>query len=1166
MRLSLASSHPKRLLGPVALVLLALVFSLFPAITAIANTGPTLTISTPSQFIGINSRVSTTSFSPATEIDYLQRTGFHYYDWNNELVANQTFGTFKVLSQRPFRVQYTVNSGRVWSDGTPITAVDLLLHHATCSTKYLAAANLGTLNSNPNNLAFDSTCYSRQSANYLNSIPTLSADKMTLTVDFDRAYTGWREVLATPFPVHALVLLAEGSTRLPTESAASTAKAKFEKAFFGLDTKSLREYGYIWSNSYKLTNIDSNTNPLLLVSNGGYMVESANSQQIVMKYNERYNSGPAVQGISKIVIKVLADQTAAAQAFSRGELDVHLATPTPDSVALFRALNNARVVGFGASIYEHLDMRVWKSQSSNAQYNGVFAGDTTKARELRKAFLLALPRDEIVDRLIKPINSNAQRLDSLFYFPEEDRYRNAVASNGIATFTQGTATQREAEALRLVQKYYPSASASNPVVPVNLLWGSPTNSRRSSVAQLIKSAAARAGFNVNAPGVQTWSSQLNSSDYDASFFAWVRSEGDANRNLDFYCTACVNNFSGWSNSSVDAATKKVDESALNDGEVYIETLNVEKIINEAHWSIPLYQHPGAYVINANLRNFKPGASTLSGLWNYWEWTLPGAQPFALYNAQSNSAQGSSQGGSQNSTEIKPNSDHQEGWVRVNFGGEILRANSSIELEFTPADLPPMSSTLRWSVLYHLGFCWNKETSYGAGNACGYMGWGLHSQSGDTYFGNFDFGTWEGQDFNAANLRSGVSCSTGDPSARVAGAKYVVCWTGIQVLENNRYSFKLSSDDKTGSNWWIATITNLTNGMIWEVGRIKMLGNDLNRPLSWVEFVQKYYGDAKECNAVPVHDSFLNAPKINGKTLSYAGYQVGSCARAVASSNQNSAGDYLIRFGGNSPETRAVSSASLVTTGGSTNLAPKLTNPTFSGVNFTGNKINISVNIGSAASSRPDKIYLVAPKLGISSTNPQAGVISGSTATWAINFDKLLAGTMIPLEIVGEKDGVKTEPLIGSYQAPEAIAATNQVPLAPTDFKARIVGSSALITAKAKLKSGALPKRAFIYGKSLGISKSNAIPGDVLGTKVVLEVPVKASMAGKRYPVTIYLANEKGDSKPLNATLVIPAAPKAPSLPSGATNLPKAPETVICSRGSQTRAFAGDKCPPGWSET
>jgi hypothetical protein len=241
-------------------------------------------------------------------------------------------------------------------------------------------------------------------------------------------------------------------------------------------------------------------------------------------------------------------------------------------------------------------------------------------------------------------------------------------------------------------------------------------------------------------------------------------------------------------------------------------------------------------------------------------------------------------------------------------------------------------------------------------------------------------------------------------------------------------------------------------------------------------------------------------------------------------------------------------------------------PSFSLINIVGNRININVNLGSATSSRPDSVYLVAPKLGILDSNKLFGDVSGSKASWSIDFDKLLSGAAIPLKVVGVKNGVESEPLEQDFNAPAAVEKllTNKsAPLPPKNVKSRIVGTSAIISAEATVKAGALATQAFVFGPSIGLAKAQAVAGDIVGNKVLLEVPLKTSMAGKKLLVTIYLSNEAGDSKPVQTVLVIPAAPK---IPSGTIKLPtqtKAPKTVLCLKGSQTRTFAANSCPPGW---
>jgi hypothetical protein len=241
---------------------------------------------------------------------------------------------------------------------------------------------------------------------------------------------------------------------------------------------------------------------------------------------------------------------------------------------------------------------------------------------------------------------------------------------------------------------------------------------------------------------------------------------------------------------------------------------------------------------------------------------------------------------------------------------------------------------------------------------------------------------------------------------------------------------------------------------------------------------------------------------------------------------------------------------------------KPSTPTFSAVTFSGNKININVNLGSS-SNRPEKVYLVAPKLGFTSANPNQGTISGNSATWSLDLNSLLGGTAIPLEIVGEKDGVKSDSLIGTYQVPGSTKATS-IPAAPTKYTSRIVGTSVLITVQVGTNAKSAPSEALLFSKSLGIAWPKTISGDIAGSKAIFEIPLKSSMAGKKYPLTIYLTNSIGESKPLNAILSIPAAPKKPTIPT-ALPQPQVPETVICVRANQTRTFTGDTCPTGWSK-
>ena len=252
------------------------------------------------------------------------------------------------------------------------------------------------------------------------------------------------------------------------------------------------------------------------------------------------------------------------------------------------------------------------------------------------------------------------------------------------------------------------------------------------------------------------------------------------------------------------------------------------------------------------------------------------------------------------------------------------------------------------------------------------------------------------------------------------------------------------------------------------------------------------------------------------------------------------------------------------TTGPTSNNPKPAKPTFSLVNFSDNQINIKVNLGNL-DSLPDQVYLIAPKIGAAESSKLQGRIIGSIASWSLDLNSALAGTSIPLKVISIKNGVESEALEGVFDAPSAVAkliTSKSVPLPAKNIKSRIIGTSAFITAESTIKVGAIATAAYIFGSSIGVSKSKAITGDIVGSKILLEVPIKQSMAGKKIVVNLFLANDAGESQPSQVIIDVPSIPGASfALPAK----PKVPNTIFCTKGSITRTFAATSCPPGWKK-
>jgi peptide/nickel transport system substrate-binding protein len=585
-----------------------------------AATRSTVILHETNPITGLNCSLSATNSTTCSAVGYLQGAGFNYYNNKKELVKNNVFGSYKIVKNTAtdFRTSWTVNPGRVWSDGTPITGEDLLLSHVLASDAYSIAAGLGDPKSKTAKPAFNGLGYSGVYAENIVGEPVLSADKMTVTLQFKKKIANWDLYGPGPASVHALVLMAEGKDKLGTVAENEAARDRFVKAFQTKDTALLTKMGKVWTNDFTITTVDSKTNPLLLISNGGFILDSAVAKtSVTLVKNPKYNSGPAMSGtIDKVVFKFIGDGTAAAQALANGELDVYSGQATADGVAKLKAISGVNVVGVNNVAYEHWDLH-YDTVPDEAPYTGLFSvKDGAKSLALRKAFLLALPRNEIMEKLIAPINGVSTPIQSTWLSPGSAAYDKLIAANGSAFYSRGTQEARNASALALVQKYFPNALKSPLKVRV-LVPGN--NPRRASEFALAKANMAKVGFDLVGDVRTDWPSKLGNSDYDAYFFAWVASSVTQRQSAEVFDTNGGNNIIGYSNAAVDGIIKTLDVP-MSESLLIAKYIQIERLSNADAVTIGVFVHPGVVAVNKDLKNVKPAPLSPQMVWNYWEWT------------------------------------------------------------------------------------------------------------------------------------------------------------------------------------------------------------------------------------------------------------------------------------------------------------------------------------------------------------------------------------------------------------------------------------------------------------------------------------------------------------------------------------------------------------------
>jgi peptide/nickel transport system substrate-binding protein len=625
-RISMKRNLALRALATVASsALLAGAFSVGALAPAQAATSSTVTLLSGADITSLNS--STTSGNTAYNAlpGSLTSMGFTYYDDKPSLVMNTKFGTMKIVKKTAadFRIEYTVAKGQEWSDGTPIDAVDLLLSHIVASEEYSKTAGLGdpTGDVTP---SFDSVGYGATYGKHVVGLPTLSASNMKLTVKFDKPLPDWELLAPGPSPVHALSLLADGKKGLQSASVNAAAKEKFLDAFTSKDTAHLKAMGKVWSDGYNITKVDNSTNDLLLISNGGFIVSKFTlGDSMVLVRNDKYSSGPEMaktNPIKTVVIKIITDNTASVQALRNGDIDVYYnTTATAADKVVLEGLPNVTTLIKAGGGYSHIRLRTDAMQGKTDKYTGPFAGNSTRARDLRKAFLLATPREQMVDVLIKPIQSTAAPLDTEFEFQGSPAYKALTAASGVKLYSTGTQAERTAQALAIVKKYYPKASATNPQVKLKFVHYN--NSTRNNMAKLIIAETRKAGFDVtDVPRDLTFFDDIELAEFDVAMYGLGLNSISQANGVSVFKTDGGNNNNGWSDPALDKILTSIQSDVLTPKQLSARRLVADKIINRNYWTLPLYTNPNISAWNKEIKNIKPAPIGNNITWNYFEWS------------------------------------------------------------------------------------------------------------------------------------------------------------------------------------------------------------------------------------------------------------------------------------------------------------------------------------------------------------------------------------------------------------------------------------------------------------------------------------------------------------------------------------------------------------------
>lgn len=542
------------------------------------------------------------------------QSSFNYYSLVNgkpTLVTNPKFGTYSVVSKSPLTIKLTINKGVTWSDGTQVNAADMLLNWASGLTKYNAAkgpVNFGAVG-----------IYGGVGLDNLET-PVISDGGRTVTITFKKPFVDWEIAIGTSgasgmapgLPAHIVYELANPGFK----GTAAQADAAVQNAILNNDTAVMSKLANTWQNAWNTSSMP--TNPKLLVVDGPYVVSGfVKNQYITFSLRKNYVAGPNDPTVSKITVRFIPDPTAQVQALQNGEVQMIQGQPTTDTVAAVKKLSNVTVSQFGGMSFEHLDLtfNTKNGPFNPATYGGGAAG-AAKALKVRQAFLLSVPRQQIVNDLIKPLNANAVIDNSALVIPGTPAYDQTVANNGSSFYAKQDITK--------AKQLLAQAGVAHPTV--RFLYDS-DNPRRVSEFQLIQPAAKQAGFNIVpiAKPAAVFFPMLGNGTYDATAYAWQFTSLAYTGNQPAWQTGLGENFQGYSNPKMDALWAQLAVSTGTTDQNNQLNTQIDKYTFDDAASLPLYQFPemAAWANTVSGVSTNQIANGSNVIWNYWDWKFKG---------------------------------------------------------------------------------------------------------------------------------------------------------------------------------------------------------------------------------------------------------------------------------------------------------------------------------------------------------------------------------------------------------------------------------------------------------------------------------------------------------------------------------------------------------------
>ncbi|MDP3890343.1 ABC transporter family substrate-binding protein [Nocardioides sp.] len=567
--------------------------------------GTSVTVGWNQPFYSYNDDTSNGNATANAIIKYMMTSSFNYYDADQELVPDESFGSYEKLSDDPLTVKYTFAEGVEWSDGTPVDAADLLLTWAAQGGQ-LNTIDDGDVERDPDTnvpelgsgVYFDS---SSAGLNLVTETPEIGDDGKSLTLVYDEPFADWEVAIDVGVPAHVTAAQA-----LDIEDP-QEAKDAFIAAVNDRDEEALSKIAAFWNSGYDYGSLPDDES--LYLSNGAYlMTDFVENQYITLKANEDY-AGDRAANIETVTVRWNEDPLAQVQALENGELDLFGPQATTDVLQAVEAIDGVEVESGVEGTYEHVDLVFDNGGPFDPK---TYGGDEETAKQVRQAFMHAIPRQEVIDKLITPLQEDAEVRDSFLITPGSPGYDEMVEQNGSSEYAE----QDIDRAKQLLE----DAGVDTPI-DVRMMFAE-GNVRRENEFAIYQPALKEAGFNLIDRRNVDWGSKLGDGTYDAVFFGWQSTSTAVTESQPTYGTGGLNNLIGYSNEEVDALFDELKVTTDPDEQLRIQ-IEIEKILFEDAIGITVFQFPAVAAWNTSrITNVEPAPLSPTIFHGFWNWEVP----------------------------------------------------------------------------------------------------------------------------------------------------------------------------------------------------------------------------------------------------------------------------------------------------------------------------------------------------------------------------------------------------------------------------------------------------------------------------------------------------------------------------------------------------------------